>query len=135
VTFSDPLPAAPALWRRDHDQTEPFDRRSGIGASEAPALFGLSPRTTARELYGLKTGELPDRVANDVMDLGTLLEEPIRVAGRASSPRPGGTPSTPTSTPRPMACSTSAPAWSARTSAPTTPPSGGRPAPTPSPTG
>jgi putative phage-type endonuclease len=80
MVFSDSLPAATALWRRDHDQTEPFDRRSGIGASETPALFGLSPWTTARELYGLKTGELPERVANDAMNLGTLLEEPIRVA-------------------------------------------------------
>jgi putative phage-type endonuclease len=77
MTFPEPLPAAPAPCRPD--PAGPFDRRSGVGASEAPALFGLSPWTTARELYGLKTGELPERVANDAMDLGTLLEEPIRV--------------------------------------------------------
>jgi putative phage-type endonuclease len=77
MTFPNSLPAAPAPRRPD--PAEPFDRRSGVGASEAPALFGLSPWTTARELYGLKIGELPERVANDAMDLGTLLEEPIRV--------------------------------------------------------
>jgi putative phage-type endonuclease len=77
MTFPEPLPAAPALWRRDHDQTEPFDRRSGIGASAVAAVLGISPFSTPLREYLYLTGELPEREHTDDMEVGTVLEPAI----------------------------------------------------------
>lgn len=53
-------------------------RRSGVGASESAALFGISPYTTIHRLWAEKTGRLPPREMDaEYLDWGQFLEEPI----------------------------------------------------------
>lgn len=55
-------------------------RRRGIGASDAAAVCGLSPWTTALEAYLRKTGELPDAKPTPAMEWGLRLEPAISQA-------------------------------------------------------
>lgn len=50
------------------------ERRNGIGASEAPAVLGLSPFESATELALRKLGRLPEAEETEAMELGSLLE-------------------------------------------------------------
>lgn len=52
-------------------------RKRGIGGSDVPALLGVSPWTTAAELYDYKVGALARLPMNDAMEWGHDLEEPI----------------------------------------------------------
>jgi putative phage-type endonuclease len=49
-------------------------RRLGIGASEVPAVLGLSPFTTPLRLFGEKVGVIEERAQTERMTLGHLLE-------------------------------------------------------------
>lgn len=51
-------------------------RRAGIGASDVPAILGVSDYTTAVHVYRDKRGELVDDAGEAAM-WGTLLEEPV----------------------------------------------------------
>ena len=51
-----------------------FDRRSGIGASEAAAILGMNPWESAFQLWLRKTGQAPEKVETPSMKMGTLLE-------------------------------------------------------------
>lgn len=51
-------------------------RRAGIGASDVPAILGVSDFGTPRSVYYDKTGMLDD-TAGDAAHWGNLLEEPI----------------------------------------------------------
>lgn len=50
------------------------ERRRGIGASEAPAVLGLSPFEDATTLALRKLGRLPEAEETEAMELGSLLE-------------------------------------------------------------
>lgn len=55
------------------------ERRSGIGGSDAAAVFNLSPYSTAIELYHEKRGELPlDSLEPEWFRWGRLLEPVVR---------------------------------------------------------
>ena len=51
-----------------------IDRRTGIGASDAPAVLGLDPYRTAADVWADKTGQEPPREQTLAMRLGHLLE-------------------------------------------------------------
>jgi len=51
-------------------------RRAGIGASDVPAILGVSDYTTAAHVYHDKRGDLVDD-AGEAALWGTLLEEPV----------------------------------------------------------
>jgi putative phage-type endonuclease len=51
-----------------------IDRRSGIGASEAPAVLGVDPYRSAADVWALKTGLATEQEENLAMRLGNLLE-------------------------------------------------------------
>lgn len=56
-------------------------RRSGVGGSDTPAIFGLSSYKTEYQLYLDKRGEVPiedDEEPNEARDLGNLFEPVIR---------------------------------------------------------
>lgn len=53
-------------------------RNTGIGASEIAAAAGLSPYSTALELYYRKRGELPEIEETDAMRLGRMLEPIVK---------------------------------------------------------
>jgi putative phage-type endonuclease len=50
------------------------ERRLGIGASEVPAVLGISPFMTPLQLFGLKVGVLEPPEETDLMRLGRRLE-------------------------------------------------------------
>lgn len=52
-------------------------RKQGIGGSEAAAVLGLHPFQSAISVWADKTGRAPERVENEAMWLGTILEEPV----------------------------------------------------------
>jgi len=56
------------------------ERATGIGASEAAALIGLSPWKSLVQLYAEKTGAIhpPDLTGNDAVFWGTRLESVVR---------------------------------------------------------
>jgi putative phage-type endonuclease len=56
------------------------ERKSGIGASEAAAIMGLSPYMTAKKLWQIKTGrkQPKDLSDNAFVEYGTKAEEHIR---------------------------------------------------------
>lgn len=56
---------------------DPKDRKTFVGASEAAALFNLHPHISARQLYHMKRGELPDQIDNAVMRRGRIFEPAI----------------------------------------------------------
>lgn len=60
-------------------QTEPWyaARRAGIGASDIPAILGLSKYRTALEVYHDKRGDLPPDPGHESARWGTLLEDTI----------------------------------------------------------
>jgi putative phage-type endonuclease len=53
-------------------------RRSGIGASEAPVIMGVSPYATIEQLWLRKLGRLPEQLENPGMILGRSYEPTIR---------------------------------------------------------
>ncbi len=53
------------------------NRSRGIGASEVPAILGLSPWTTAWDVWASKRGLLEPREPNAAMQAGTILERSI----------------------------------------------------------
>lgn len=57
-------------------------RRNGIGASDAPAVLGISPFKSRGDLWAEKTGlvEPPDLSDNEAVEWGLRLEEPIAIA-------------------------------------------------------
>jgi len=52
-------------------------RKTGIGASEAAAALGVSPWSTALEIYHVKRGELPEFDGNVATRWGQLLEPAV----------------------------------------------------------
>lgn len=52
-------------------------RQSGIGASDAAAVVGLSPWSTPLEIFLRKTGQLAEKPETDAMRMGHLLEPVI----------------------------------------------------------
>jgi putative phage-type endonuclease len=55
-----------------------LEERSGfIGASEAAAVLGLDPRTSAMEVYARKRGVWGERDSTEAMQWGLILESPI----------------------------------------------------------
>lgn len=61
----------------DADRADWLDaRRKGIGASDVPAILGVSDYTTAVHVYHDKRGDLVDDAGEAAM-WGTLLEEPV----------------------------------------------------------
>ncbi len=63
-------------------------RRKGIGASDAPAVCGLSPWKTPLHVFLEKTGRLGDEVENAAMRWGTRLEEVVAQAYKEETMRP-----------------------------------------------
>lgn len=63
---------APALL--DHDPSPGFDRKSGLGASEAAAVLGLDSRRTPFALWLEKTGQTPPFLGNEWTRLGHKME-------------------------------------------------------------
>jgi len=64
--------AAPTDGQRNAEWLR--QRRNGIGASEAAALFGEHPYTSAYRLWLLKIGEIGDSPAGPAAKIGKLLE-------------------------------------------------------------
>lgn len=52
-------------------------RRSGVGASEVPAICGLSPWSTAIDVYLSKIGQADEIVPSDAMEAGNRFEDTI----------------------------------------------------------
>lgn len=61
-------------------------RRGGIGASDIPAISGLSPWATPLSVYLRKRGELPEEPENDAMRWGKLLEPIITAEFERANP-------------------------------------------------
>lgn len=59
-----------------------------IGASDVPAIMGLSPWATPLSLYAAKLGYLPEPEASERLEWGLRLEEPIRQAYEERTGRP-----------------------------------------------
>lgn len=59
------------------NSTTPFDRRQGIGSSDAPAILGLDPYRSAFDVWVEKRGDAPPQVEREVMEWGKRLQEPI----------------------------------------------------------
>lgn len=55
-------------------------RRQGIGGSDAAAIMGVSPWTTALELWRMKCGLAPEPEVNAAMRRGTAMEPVARAA-------------------------------------------------------
>lgn len=53
-------------------------RQGGIGSSDAAAVLGISPYSTAFEVYESKVGEVKDEVGNFITDIGNKFEPMIR---------------------------------------------------------
>jgi putative phage-type endonuclease len=53
------------------------ERRKGIGGSDMAAVLGVDPYRTARELYAIKTGELPENPDTSFTRAGRALEAAI----------------------------------------------------------
>ena len=51
-----------------------YDRGSGLGASDAPAVLGISPWVTPLQLFEEKTGRGVEQDENLAMAVGTALE-------------------------------------------------------------
>jgi putative phage-type endonuclease len=56
------------------------ERKTGIGSSDAPAIAGLSPWSSALEVYLRKTGQLPAQEMSEPMRWGLKLEEVVAAA-------------------------------------------------------
>lgn len=69
-------------------------RRSFIGASEAPAILGLSPWATALDVWAVKMGITEDFAGNTATDLGHELEDWIARQWGAATGRPHWSPRT-----------------------------------------
>ncbi|GIV50913.1 MAG: hypothetical protein KatS3mg038_1434 [Candidatus Kapaibacterium sp.] len=54
-----------------------MDRRSFLGASDAPAILGLSPWRTAYEVWAEKTGRIDSWSGNAATSAGQLLEPAV----------------------------------------------------------
>lgn len=53
-------------------------RRTGLGASDVPALFGMHPFKNERDVWASKVYDLaPDEKESEAMDLGKMLEDPL----------------------------------------------------------
>ena len=63
-------------------------RHYGIGASDASAIFGLSPWKSSWQLWKEKVGEpqTTDSIVNNAVILGTQLENPVREIFRIKHP-------------------------------------------------
>lgn len=63
-------------------------RKSGIGASEAAAIVGLSPWMTASELYEIKSGiKQPKEISdNEEVSRGVRMEKPLRELYKSQHP-------------------------------------------------
>lgn len=55
-------------------------RKTGVGASEAAAVCGLSRWETALDVWARKTGRVDGKLATPVMELGTHLEPDLQAA-------------------------------------------------------
>ncbi len=66
-------PVADPSKSTEHDQWIE-QRRGSIGASEVPTVLGLNPFQTPLELWGRKTGKLPDAEETQAMRMGHRLE-------------------------------------------------------------
>ncbi|GIV50738.1 MAG: hypothetical protein KatS3mg038_1259 [Candidatus Kapaibacterium sp.] len=69
-----------------------MDRRSFLGASDAPAVLGLSPWRTAWEVWAEKTGRIDSWTGNAATSAGQLLEPAVlawAARGAAAPARPG----------------------------------------------
>jgi len=63
------------LYEGDHDETWlDMRRKTGVGASESPAILGLSPFGSSMELYARKVGVLGEIEDNEAMKWGRILE-------------------------------------------------------------
>lgn len=60
-------------------------RETGIGASEAAAIMGVSPWDTAYSLWEVKTGRKPPKPMNPAMQRGKEMEEVARQAYEAET--------------------------------------------------
>jgi putative phage-type endonuclease len=70
-------PAAYRVLAADADRADWLTaRRAGIGASDVPAILGVSDYTTAVHVYHDKRGDLVDDTGEAAL-WGTLLEEPV----------------------------------------------------------
>jgi putative phage-type endonuclease len=53
------------------------DRTKGIGSSDVPTILGLSPWSTAYDLWLMKTGQVPGVQENEAMRMGSMLEPAV----------------------------------------------------------
>jgi len=58
-------------------QHQKQQRKKAIGASDVPAILGLSPYRTAYDVWLDKTGQIPDQEETDAMRRGNYLERAI----------------------------------------------------------
>ena len=83
------LPAIPVTANAaDQSRDEWLEqRRQGIGGSDAAAILGLSPWSSAYNLWQDKTNQAPDVIETDAMRRGTETEPKIREAFAAITNR------------------------------------------------
>jgi putative phage-type endonuclease len=68
------------------------ERRKSLGASEVATVLGCNPWETPLQLYGRKTGQLPDKPETQAMKMGHLLEPTIEWLYSDETKRPTSDP-------------------------------------------